>query len=133
MTFVQHDHVVETLPSKRAHHPLAYGVRLRCPKRRQDRLDANGTSTSNERLSEARISIPDDVAGLATPRRGLNHLPPRPLCRWMLGHVEIDDRSTPMFDEEEHVQSLERQGVDGEEVTSPDLRSMIGKERSPCL
>ena len=88
---------------------------------------------SNERLSEARISIPDDVAGLATPRRRLNHLPPRPLCGWMLSHIEVHYCSTPVFDEEEHVQRLERQGVDGEEVTSPDLRSVIGKERSPCL
>ena len=133
MSFVQHDDVVETLSSKRPHNPLGNGVRLRCPKRRHDRLDANGTRATNECLSEARISIPDNVAGLATPRRGLNHLPPRPLCGCMPSHIEVDDSATPVLDEEEHVQRLERQGVDGEEVTSPDLRSVISKERSPSL
>ena len=51
----------------------------------------------------------------------------------MLSDVEVDQRSPTVLDEEEHVQSLERQCVDSEEVTSPLLRSVIAKERPPSL
>ena len=131
VTLVHHDDVVEALSPEGSYHPLGNGVGLGCPKGREDCLNADVPGASDEILSEAGVSVSDQELGLNAPRRGLDHLVPRPVCGGMSCHVEVHDRSVAVIYKEEDVEGSEGQGVNDEEVTGPDVWSVIRKKRSP--
>jgi hypothetical protein len=51
----------------------------------------------------------------------------------MSSHLEVDQLSTAVADEEEDVEGLEGQGLDDEEVGGPDRLSVVGEEGPPAL
>jgi hypothetical protein len=113
-------HPVEHLAANGADPPLRVGIRPRRPHRRAQHLDALGGKHRIERGGELGIPIPDQepeppdavvktheqVAGL------LGH--PRP--GWMGCHTEHVDPAGGHLEHEQHLQPLQEDGIDGEEV-----------------
>ena len=81
----------------------------------------------------AAVAIANQVPRLHTPRCRLEELAPDPRRRWMLRHVEVHDAAALMSDEHDHVQCLQRERLQREEVGRPDVRGMILQERTPGL
>src|SRR5260221_6166146 len=75
----------------------------------------------------------DQVVRFAIPGRGFDQLPPYPRRSGMGGHLEVDQLTTAMADEEEDVEGLEGQGLDDKEVGRPDRLRMVGQEGAPAL
>ena len=51
----------------------------------------------------------------------------------MRRHIDMHEFAPTMSEEDEDVQRLKGQGLDGKEVGSPDLRPVMGQERAPAL
>jgi hypothetical protein len=51
----------------------------------------------------------------------------------MPGHVEMEDLATPMLDDEEAVERLERDRRNGEEVERGDHLTMVAEKGEPAL
>ena len=51
----------------------------------------------------------------------------------MFGHIEVDDPTSVVSQHHQHVQNLELNGGDGEEVNGNQVWDVIGEEGSPCL
>jgi hypothetical protein len=50
----------------------------------------------------------------------------------MLGHLDMQHFAAGVADHEEAIEGLEPQGLDAEEVTGPDLRSVPFEKGSPA-
>ena len=111
----------------------AMAFRSRGPNRTEQRLDPKCFRTLNEVTAINAIAVADKIARLAGPASRLNQLTPDPGRGGVGGHIEVDEFAPVVRDEEEHVERLERQGVDGQQVSCPDPRAMVGQERTPGL
>ena len=69
------------------------------------------------------------VAGVLTPGCGLLHLAPDPGSGRVTGHVEVEQAAAIVADQEE-VWKVE--GLDHEQVRSPDRLSVVGEEGTPA-
>ena len=67
MPFVDRDDMVETLAPERADDALGDGVDIRRPHRRQDRLDSDPSSASDEIAAVAAVAVSDQEPWLLTP------------------------------------------------------------------
>jgi len=130
---VDDDEVVQTLTPQGADQTLGDGVRLGCPDGGQQRLDAEPGGVRDEATTVAAVAVPDEIAGLLAPGSGRDQLAPNPLGRGMGGHVEMHQPSASMGDKKEHVQRVQADGRDGEEVGRPDVRGVVAEEGPPGL
>jgi len=66
------------------------------------------------------------------PRKGLHHLPCRPLGGRMLGHVAMDHASALMRHNHQDEEDPERHGWHGKEVQGHEILRVVGEKRLPC-
>src|SRR5262249_54732472 len=79
------------------------------------------------------ISVEDGVTVWTCLGQCFAELLHNPLGARVPSDVEVQDLSTPMLDDEETVQHLERDRRDGEEVECEDCLAMILEKRQPAL
>ena len=130
--FAEHDDVVGALASERADYPLDDGVRLRCAHGSLDGLDPDLRRPRREVAAVAAVPIANEEARCCSPGRGLDDLPPDPVCRRMSGDVEMHDPAPVVGDGDEYVQGPEGQGGNGEEVCRPNLVGVQAKKGPPA-
>ncbi len=79
-----------------------------------DALDAEPGEPGGEVGTVDAIPVVDQVAGMLVPWRGLDHLAPDPSRARVGGHVEMEQATAVIADQEEDVEGLEAQGLDHE-------------------
>src|SRR5205823_9607730 len=67
------------------------------------------------------------------PWCGLDELPPHPGCRRVGRQVDMRQLAPAVGDEHQHVQRLERQCGDAQQIGGPEMVSMVAQERAPGL
>ena len=128
MLFVQRDDMIEDLAPATTDPAFRYSVR-------PWRLHARLLGLQTRRLQEGhhpgvelRVTIEDRVAIRAGLWERLAQLLDDPRRRRVTGDVEMQDLPSPMLDDEEAVQQLERHRGHGEEVEGNDHLAMILEE-----
>src|SRR5438132_796795 len=96
-------------------------------------VDADAAGSLAELAAIDRIPIAEQMAWFLAPRCGLNDLPPHPGCGRVGRHVDMHPLTPAMGDEHQHVQCLEGQGRDGQQIGGPEMVSVVAQERAPCL
>ena len=130
---IDDDHVVKALPPHSAHHPLGNRVCLGSLDRGEDGLDAEPCCLWDETPSIAAVSVADQAPGLVSPRGCLNELAPDLLGSGVSSHIEMYQPSPQVGDEEEDVEGLEGECLDGEEVGCPDVGCVVTEKGAPGL
>jgi hypothetical protein len=75
----------------------------------------------SEVLAVNRITIPQQVAWELAERKGVPQLLASPLSGWVAGHVEVEDATTIMGQDQKHVEDLKTDGRDGKEIDGNEL------------
>ena len=128
MRFVQRDDMIEDLAPATTDPAFRYSV---LPWRLHARLLGLHTRRLQEGHHpgvELRVTIEDRVAIRAGLWERLAHLLDDPRRRRVTGDVEMQDLPSPMLDDEEALQQLERHRGHGEEVEGNDHLAMILEE-----
>jgi len=135
MGFIQNDQFIETFFTDASYPTFSISVSIGSPNRRKNNLDVFRCKNCIKRVCELAIAVvnekaqwwraflgsPDELPGL------LRH----PVAGGMRGTTGEVDTSSAKFDEEEHVQRLQKQGLNGEEVTGDELVLVMVHELSP--
>ena len=124
--FIDDDQVVETLAPQGADNSLGQGIRTRSPDRGEESFRAERARPRCEVRPISTIAIPDEIFRCPAPGRGLEKLTSDPTGRRMSRHMEVHEFAPAMSEEDEHVECLEGEGLDGKQVGGPDLRPVIG-------
>ena len=100
---------------------------------RAGRFRAQGSHRRDNVGREGRVSVEDEVSGGGVERERLAELLNDPHRVGMVGHVEVNDPSTAMFNHEPDVEEPERDRWDDEEVHGGDGVAVVAKEGHPAL
>jgi len=133
MPLVEDDDVVETFLAKGSDYPLCDWIRQRGSVGRTNICDADGRKLGPEVIAVDIVTIMDQVLWLTVPSGGFDHLPPDPRSRRAGGDVELNQLSAQVADEKEHIQRLHADGLDHEQVGSPDAFDLVAQEGAPAL
>lgn len=119
-----HEPVIQTLGPRRPHPTLRYGVRSRSFHGRACLLDAKRLHTAVERSTVTAVPIMDQKARwLAIDLADFRHL--------LRGYPGVDDLPRSMLNHEEHIERAEPDGLNREQIASPDFIGMLRQELSP--
>src|SRR5262249_47169022 len=88
---------------------------------------------SAELGSKDPVPVTEQIFRRSVEGKGLPHLLRRPLCRRMGGHIEMDDPPAIVSQHQEHVQHLETNCWNGEEIDRHRGLDVILKEGLPGL
>src|ERR1700691_687397 len=138
MPFAQEEHPVEAFGAERPDEPFGIGVRLRCPPRRAQDLDPLGPEYLVEDWAEPLVPVMYQVADrVVASFSRLGQVPgdfgaPGGVGG-AVGHPTDEDPPRVQVDEEENVEGLQANGLDGEEVTGDDRRGLGSHELAPGL
>ena len=86
-----------------------------------------------ERAAVDSVAVVDEVFGLASPGSRPDQLPPDPGRGRTRGHVEVDQLTKVVPDEEEDIEDPVVNGVDHQQIGRPDSFELVGEERPPGL
>src|ERR1700730_17775001 len=86
-----------------------------------------------EILPEDSVTIAQQVAREYVKRKRFPQLLSRPLCRWVGGHIEVENAPAVMSQHQKHVKHLEANGRHGQEIDGEQLREVIVQEGAPGL
>jgi hypothetical protein len=73
------------------------------------------------------------MAGFLAAGPGFDQLPPHSGCGWVGRHIDMHQFAMAVSDEHQDVQPLECQCRDGQEISGPEMVSMIAQECAPVL
>jgi len=116
-----------------ANHSLHNSVRCWRVDRGGDGVDADASGALTKITAVNCIVIAEQMPWRVSPGCGLDHLSPDPGRPGAGRHVDVDQHTPTMSDENEHVQGLEGERWYAEEVGCPEVLSMVAQERSPGL
>ena len=102
MPLMEDDHMVQTLPADTPNQPLHKGILPRTPGGDQDLFDPHVPHALPKGRSVNVIPIAKEVRRDAVPRTYLQHLLGGPLCRGVLGYIEVHDATPLMSQYHEH-------------------------------
>lgn len=74
---------------------------------------------------ELRVVIENDITAAHGVRESFAELLQGPLSTGMMSYVEVQDLASPMVDEKQAIEKLERNGGDGEEIECDDHLAMV--------
>jgi len=127
------DQVVEALSTQRPDDAFHNRVRTRRSNGRGDGVDTDAAGALAEVMAVDCIAVPQQMARLLSPGRGLDELPPHPGSRRVGGHVDMHQLTPTMGNEHQHVQRLERQCGDAQQIGGPEMVSVVAQESAPGL
>src|SRR5207249_3536034 len=90
MPFSQHDHVIQAVTSNRSNQPFHEGTLPWTGGSGEDFLDAHVSDALAKVAPIDLMPIPEQVTWCRVLGKCLYHLLPRPTCRRMLRHVEVN-------------------------------------------
>ena len=126
--FAERYQVVEALAADSPHPALGDRVGPWCLNRRRNARDAKSGAAPAEIPAPDAIAVMDQVVRPAVPGRGFDQLPPDPGGAGMGGHLEVNELTTAVADEEEDVEGPEGEGLNDNEVGPTDRLSLVSKE-----
>ncbi len=132
MSFVQPNDMVEHLAPATSNPPLRDTVLPGCLDTRPLRRQTRGLQECDDRGIELRVAVQDDITIWTRLGKRLPQLLDDPLRRRVSGHVEMQNPTPPMLDDEEAVEQLEDQRGHGEEVEGNDQLTVILEESLPA-
>jgi len=130
---MEHDHVVETLAPNGTNHPLHKCSLPRRTGRGQDLLHAHVSYLFSEVIAEDRVPVPQQVARNFVIGKCIPQLLARPLGGRMGGYIEVKNAATIMGQYQKHVEDLEANCGDREEIDGDELRDVVLQECAPSL
>src|SRR6266571_8395912 len=116
MALVQHDQVVEALPTECPDDLLCHRVGVWGLHWCHDRRDPDAHSALNEVLAVTAVVVANEIPGLCAPGRRCDDLSPDPLCRRMPRAVDVDDAPATMRDEDQRIYRAEGECLHREQV-----------------
>ena len=126
---------IQALSSDRSNPPLGVGVRVGRLHRRQEHLDTLRAEHIVECAAELRVAVVDKEAqpspSFSEHQQEVSGLLGDPGTVRVGAHAGQVDPSGVQFDEEQHVQSAQSDGIDGEEVAGDDAGGLLAQERPP--
>ena len=135
MSLVQDEQLIETLGTNSAHESLCHTIRLRGAKRGANDLDARASKHLVKTVGELLVPVANQEAELLGAFSQHPSQLPGLLCDPWRGRIRRAaremDAAAAQFDEEEDVQALEPDGLDGEEVDREHAVPMRSHERPP--
>ena len=131
MPLVEHHNVIETLPPHGADQTFDVRILPGRPGSGEHLGDAESGYPMAEGEAVHSIAIPKQVPRGRFPGEGLHQLMSCPLSRRMLGHVEVEDLSPLVGQDEEAEQHLESGGRHGEEVDRDKFTYVVVEEAAP--
>ena len=135
MSLVQDQQPIETLGTNGAHEPLRHTIRLRDTKRRANNLEASPSKYLVKTVGELLVPVANQEAEFLGAFRQRPGQLARLLCDPGRGRIRRAaremDAAAAQFDEEEDVQTLEPDGLDGEKVDGEHSVPVRAYERPP--
>ena len=131
--FIKDDHMVETFSSNRADDSFHVSALPRRPGSAEDFLDIHDCHLVAELLSIDPIAISQQISRHCIEWKSFDHLLCGPFGRRMSRHVEVDNTSSIMCEDDKHKKHFKPNGVDGEEVDGSKLGNVIVEECPPRL
>jgi len=131
--FVEHDHMVQALAPDRTNHPLDIGSLPGGARRGQHFVDAHVAHLVSKFTAEDGVAVAEQVARESVEGKGLPQLLSRPLGGRVGSHIEVEDATPVMGQDQKHVKDLETESGHGEEVDGDQLLDMILQEGAPSL
>ena len=133
MLFIQRDDVIEDFSAAAAYPPFRQSVLPRCLDARSLRLQSRRSQERDNFVVEFRVAVQNHVAVRASLRKGLAQLLDYPPRSRVAGHIAMQDLPAGVFDDEEAVEQLERQGRHREEANSDDHLAVVLEEGLPAF
>src|SRR6266545_6122228 len=134
MAAAQDQDPVEAVGADGADPALRVGIRVRRPNRRADHFHSLGTEHLVEPAAELRVAIVDQKPErllLAELHHQVARLLRCPAAVGVRGTGHVLDPSRRQRNEEQHVDPLQKGGLNGEKVAGQRCRRLLTQERSP--
>ncbi len=132
MAFVQRDDVVEQLAPAVAHPALRDAVLPGGLDTGARRVQADGLQERDHTTIKRRVVVDKDETMWTVSRKHVAQLLHYPGGRWLAGHVEMQNRASMVFDDEEAREQLEGQRGDRAEIAGNDRLAVVGEKRDPA-
>jgi hypothetical protein len=130
---MEHDHMIEALATNGSNHSLYIGSLPRRARRRQDFADAHALHLFSEVIAEDSIAVAQQVVRELVKGKSLPQLLSRPLRGRAGSHVEVQNATPVMGQDQKHVKNLETDSGHREEVDGDQLLGVIlQKVRRVC-
>lgn len=133
MLLIQRDHMIEKLPTTTADPAFRRSILPGRSPTRSLWFQTRRLQKGDYAAIEFRISVQDDVAVWARFRKSFAQLLHHPICRRMRGHIEVDDSTARVLDDEQAVQHSERYRWDRKEIEGYDGFAVIVQKSKPFL
>ncbi|MDR3648765.1 MAG: hypothetical protein P4L20_06710 [Acidimicrobiales bacterium] len=138
MSFAQEEHPIETLGAHRPDEPFGIGVGFGCAPRSAQDLDPLGAEYLVEDWAEPLVPVMNQVMDRFIAAFSCLGQVPGDLgapggVGGAVGHPADEDFPRVQVDEEEDMEGLQTNGLDGEEVTGDDRRGLGSHELTPGL
>ena len=134
MAAAEDEDAVETVGAERSYPAFGVGIRVRRLDRCPDHFDGLGAEDLVEGVRELRVAIvyeePEGVL-IAELHDEVARLLGHPTPVGIRGGGDVLDPSRRERDEEQHVDPLEKRGLDGEEVAGKHARRLRAQEHAP--
>jgi hypothetical protein len=131
MPLMEDDHVIQTLPTDAPNQPLDKGILPWIPWGDQDFFNPQVPHALPKSRSINAIPIAKQVSRDVVPRKYFQHLLGSPLCRGMLGDIEVHDTAPLMCEDQQHKQHLVGDRRDYEEVEGHEVLHVVVQKRLP--
>src|SRR5258708_37172733 len=93
--------------------------------------DAHGTEPPGDRMTIARVTVPDEVIWRFTPREGVGDLVSDPLSRWVDCYTKRYQPPAFVPENDQHVQQPEPDRRHDQEVHGADAGRVIVRSEQP--
>jgi hypothetical protein len=134
MSLTEYDNLIKAFPTYRADYPFAIWILPGRPVGSDYFFNTHDLDHSSKRITIDRIPIAEKEARFAAVTgKCLDDLAFSPLCGWAWCHVEVDDTSSIMANDDEAKQKTEGDRVYYKEIACGCHVHMILEESAPCL
>jgi hypothetical protein len=132
VALIEDEHVIQTLGPGRPHPSLSDRVGARRSEGRADLLDAESLYLPIECRPVTTVAIVDEIVWrLPIPGTGFYDLLRGPIGCWMTRDLDVQDLAAGMMDHEKDIEGSEKDRLDAEEITSPDITGVPLEEFPP--
>ena len=131
LTFVDNQHVIETLSASTPQKPFTNRICLGCSYRCSENLDAAGGARKFR--AELAVVITDQKPRVGVEGGGFAQLLGNPSITWGVRDGKMNDPARTQLDDDEDEDRAKPEVVSLKEITSPDLRCVIGEKGGPRL
>src|SRR5215469_3810685 len=133
MPLIEDDHVVQQVASATSYPALSNTVLPRTAKSRASWLASHVSHGRNHIGAKLGVSVEEQESVRLLVRTCFSQLLYYPKCMRIARHIEVQDLTPAVADNEKAVQNTERERWDGEEVHRRNGLTVVSEERQPSL